>query len=470
MIREFAATSVLRELRADNLLPAILFRTARRQCDADIDAIGTMRGGALPKAEQEIIEKEVWAVISKYSIEPEILTKHPHYQTLVTVGAGAHHAGQLLMWRLLLEELMSRGVLRLMIATGTVAAGVDFPARSVIITAHSKRGADGFGVLTAAEFQQMSGRAGRRGKDVVGICLIAPGAFSDARVVHQLLQRPPEPLRSAYFAAPSSVLNLLKYRSADELRYIVQKSLAAFLDRKAGVKLREEAAALEVSIKQDETMVGERRKKAEKRVRRMLKEAEDLEGKQAVQLEIALTGLTKLGYIENGSLTVKGQWAANLCTSLVLELAEAIESGLFYDLTVEELAAVVGSIAGDSHRTYFSLKKNPIKPEYFKAMQDVVARVKESFDNRQTTEIGVVPDAALTVLTWMESDSWVDFAGLLRLAGVAEGDAARVIMQTADHLSQIARLEESHPPLAASASEARRRLLRPPLSEALIEG
>jgi superfamily II RNA helicase len=316
----------------------------------------------------------------------------------------------------------------------------------------------------------MSGRAGRRGKDVVGICLIAPGAYSDARVVHQLLQRPPEPLRSAYFAAPSSVLNLLKYRSTDELRYIVQKSLAAFLDRKAGVRLRDESKALEATIKSDESYHGERLKKAEKRVRRILKEAEDLEGKQATQLEIALTGLTKLGYIEGASLTVKGQWAANLCTSLVLELAEAIESGLLYDLSVEELAAVVGSIAGDSHRTYFSLKKNPIKPQYFEAMREIVTKVKASFDNRQTSEIGVVPDAALTVLTWMESPSWVDFAGLLRLAGVAEGDAARVIMQTADHLSQISRLEESHPPLAAAASEARRRLLRPPLSEALIEG
>lgn len=469
MFRDFPVTKILFELDQDNLLPAILFRTARKQCDADIEALEAARGGKLRPVAQSNLRREVDSIIAKYGMEPEIITSHPHYNALLTTGAGAHHAGQLLLWRLLLEELMSRGALRLMIATGTVAAGVDFPARTVVVTAHSKRGSEGFGVLKAAEFQQMAGRAGRRGKDAVGIVLIAPGVYSDARVFHELTHRPPEPLRSAYFAAPSTVLNLLKFRNADELRYTVAKSLAAFLDRKAATALRHSGELEQEQIEKDSALAGERRKKAEKRVRRKFREAEILEGRQAELLEQSLVGLERLGFVQSGVLTTKGSWAANLCTSLVLELAEAVESGLLNDLSVEELVALIASVAGDPHRPYFSLRENPIKAEYFGKMAQIVAQVRDSFQNPQNTEVAVVPNAALTVLTWLEARDWVDFAGLLRLNGVAEGDCARLITQTADHLNQISRLHETHPVLAAAAEEGRRRILRPPLSEVLLE-
>ena len=45
MFREFPVTKILYELDQDNLLPAILFRTARKQCDADIEALEGARGG-----------------------------------------------------------------------------------------------------------------------------------------------------------------------------------------------------------------------------------------------------------------------------------------------------------------------------------------------------------------------------------------------------------------------------------------
>jgi superfamily II RNA helicase len=355
-----------------------------------------------------------------------------------------------------------------MIATGTVAAGVDFPARTVVVTAHSKRGSEGFDVLTSSEFQQMAGRAGRRGKDAVGLCVIAPSRFSDARVFHQVAQRPPEPLRSAYYAAPATMLNLLKYRTVDDLRFMVAKSLAAYLDRKGAHGIREGAVAEEFAAESNSNLHGEAKKKALKRARRKIKEADELEQRQEVLLNASLEGLEKLGYVSGGTLTSKGGWAANLCTSLVLELAEAISDGLFDDLTVEELAGLVAAIAGDPHRPYFSLKANPLKKEYFQKLEAILARVRESYRPPGSSgEAKVLPDAALTVLTWMASPDWLSFSGLLRLNGIAEGDVARLVSQTADHLNQISRLHESHPVLAAAAEEARARLLRPPLTETI---
>ncbi|MEY4667641.1 MAG: HelY: helicase [Pseudomonadota bacterium] len=465
---DFPVNTILRELERDELLPAILFRTARKQCDSDVESLSRNPHAILPLQRQQQLEAEVQAVISKYGFDPDFITGYPQYQALITTGVGAHHAGQLLIWRLLLEELMSRSMLRLMIATGTVAAGVDFPARTVVVTAHSRRGSEGFSVLSSSEFQQMAGRAGRRGKDAVGVCVITPSKFSDARVLLEVSKRPPEPLRSSYFAAPSTVLNLLRYRNVDDLQFTVERSLAAFLDRKNASRLREEAITDQQNCESDRGLSGERRKKAEKRIRRKLREADDLEQKQETSLLQSLDGLRALGYLEGGSLTEKGYWAAELCTSLVLELAEAISDKLFDDCALFELVGLVASIAGDPHRPYFRLKANPIKQELFEQMSHIVERVKTQYQGPGSAEVVVLPDAALTVITWMDSETWQEFSGFLRLSGVADGDVARLVSQTADHLNQLSRLEKTHPTLAQAAKVGRARLLRPPFSEALI--
>lgn len=466
---EFPVTRIIRALEHDNLLPAILFRSSRKQCDADVDKLFRNAKFQMSSADQKNLEAEIDAAIETYNFERNFITGYPQYQSLIATGVGAHHAGQLFMWRLLLEALMGKGLLRMMIATGTVAAGVDFPARTVVVTAHSRRGNEGFQNTTSAELQQMAGRAGRRGKDAVGLCVVAPSRYCDARVIYDVSRRPAEPLASQYFASPSTVLNLLKYRNVDDLEYTVKRSLGAFHDRKAALALRAEALHLESDLQTQTHLKGEARKKADKRVRRYLKEADEVEQKQATQLNYTLTALRQLGYVEGGSLTEKGTWAAELCTSLVLYLAEAVESKIFDDCSLFELVGLVASIAGDSHRPYFSLKENPISKEYFKTMEDVVLKVSEAYRVPGGSEIKVQPDAALTVVTWLEANDWGEFSSVLRLSGVADGDVARLVTQTADHLNQLSRLSRTHKLLADAAKTARGRLLRPPFSDVIIE-
>lgn len=465
--RDFPIGRIAAVLAHDNLLPAIVFRTARKQCDQDVLRLQTGRLSLFTKAEKERLGDELRRVIEKYNIDPLLVEEHPHYSALTEFGVGAHHAGQLLVWRLILEELMSRGALKIMIATGTVAAGVDFPARSVVITAHSRRGSTGFATLTSAELQQMAGRAGRRGKDTVGLCIVAPTQFLDARVIHEVSQQPPEPLRSAYFAAPSTVLNLLKFRNVDDLSYTVRRSLASYLDAKHARGLRLESQGQEEALTAAlDRMGGEEVKKARKRIRRIERQADELEQRQFSELERSLTGLETLGYVERGRLTEKGLWAAELYTSLVLELSEGVAGGLFDNLTTEELVGIVAAISGDPHRNYLKLKSRVFGKEVFHAMEEIVIKVRGAYSNPATSEVEVLPDAATTVVQWMRAGEWRDFAGILRLSGVAEGDVARLITQTADHLNQLSRLESSHPAIARRALEGRELILRPPLVEA----
>jgi superfamily II RNA helicase len=151
----------------------------------------------------------------------------------------------------------------------------------------------------------------------------------------------------------------------------------------------------------------------------------------------------------------------------VLELAEAIGEHIFSDLSQWELVGIVASIAGDPHRPYLSIKRNPMQKETFRRMEAIVERIKNTYRVPGASEVAVLPDAAVTVITWMEAENWSEFASLLRLNGIAEGDVSRLVTQTADHLNQISRLDESHPELARLAAEGRKRILRPPLSDAI---
>lgn len=466
MFREYPIAKILKQLEKEDLLPAIVFRTSRRQCDVDLQVIEKKNFLQVSEEEQIQIEICVQNVIRKYDFEPMIFKRHPQYESLVKFAMGSHHAGQLLPWRLLLEEIMSQGLLRILIATGTVAAGVDFPARSVVITAHSKRGHEGFRVLSPSEFQQMSGRAGRRGKDSVGFCFIAPNPYSDARILSEVASTPPEPLRSSYFASPSTVLNLLKYRSIEELKYTVKNSLAGFVDGKDADKKLPEADKIEASISEIDDETGERQKKTLKRANRVRRKAEELRVKQVTQLEVSVKALTNMGFIsENGKLTEKGLWSAELCTNLVLEFAEAINDFIFEDISIEDFICLVAAMSADPFRNYLTLKKSDVDKELFDRLAEKVDWVSENYQGSPfASEVCVRPDAGETVLAWVQSSNWLEYASLLKLGGVADGDASRIITQTADQLQQIGRLSDSHPDLSKRALDARALLLKPPIA------
>ncbi len=469
MYTDYPVSKILRQLDRDNLLPAIIFRSARKQCDQDLTQLTKKSYLQIKPEHQKDIENRIAELVLQYSWDFEILKNHEQYKTLIHFAAGAHHAGQLLTWRLMLEELMTSGLLRMLIATGTVAAGVDFPARTVVVTAHSKRGHLGFNTLASSEFQQMSGRAGRRGKDSVGFCLVAPNPYADARVISEIDKSPPEPLRSAYFASPSSILNLLKYRSIEDLKFIVKNSLGGFVDQTEALKIIEEADKEELKLagipENDANF-----KRIVKKVRRLKRNAEELVNKQMTELEITLQALKNLGHVNaTGGLTEKGTWTAELCTSIVLELSEFIEDFLLNDCSTLELVGIVASISGDAHRSYLRIKNTVVKKDKLEALASKVQLVKDMYQVKNFERgIEVLPDAASTVETWVQASSWGEFSALLKLSGVTEGDAARLITQTADHLQQISRLGTTHFELAQQAKEARDLLLRPPLSEVII--
>lgn len=83
-------------------------------------------------------------------------------------GVGIHHAGLLPKYRMLVEQLAQRGLLKVICGTDTLGVGVNVPIRTVLLTRLSKYGGQKVATLFARDFHQITGRAGRRGFDDIG--------------------------------------------------------------------------------------------------------------------------------------------------------------------------------------------------------------------------------------------------------------------------------------------------------------
>lgn len=80
-------------------------------------------------------------------------------------GIGLHHAGLLPKYRVLVEQLTQRGLLKIICGTDTLGAGINMPLRTVLFTRLCKFDGQKTGILSARDFHQISGRAGRKGFD-----------------------------------------------------------------------------------------------------------------------------------------------------------------------------------------------------------------------------------------------------------------------------------------------------------------
>jgi superfamily II RNA helicase len=215
---------IIKVLRKYHLLPAIFFMKSRADCDAAVE------GYADTLREYERQHSALNHKIDEFVKGQPRLLKHRQIWHLRNGAVGAHHSGQLPVWKLFIEQRMTDGLLDAVFATSTVAAGVNFPARSVVFLNSDRYNGHEFVPLKATEFHQMTGRAGRRGKDRIGFAVFIPGKFMDVRLVGGLCTTPPEDVPSQIKTDFSMVLNLLLSHSPEEIKEIFQRSFATYLN------------------------------------------------------------------------------------------------------------------------------------------------------------------------------------------------------------------------------------------------
>jgi len=227
--------AVAEGLDRHRLTPAILFFPSRRECDDAARALGARPAPG---------DAERAARIQRWLAATPQLSAHPLLTGLRRAGVASHHAGHLTAWRLCVEELLEAGLVRFVCATTTLAAGLDVPARTVVLSTLYRHGPEGVEPLTPTEFHQMSGRAGRRGRDTLGIVVVAAERTDDAEAGLALAAAAPDPVVSRFTPSDAQVLNLLVRGPSADAEEMMRRSFAGFLRQPEIAAARERLAAL----------------------------------------------------------------------------------------------------------------------------------------------------------------------------------------------------------------------------------
>ena len=212
---------ILSCLKKFNLLPAIFFLKSRKDCDKALEGCPSSKRNDRFNAS---LKREMEEFIREY---PH-LSRHRQISSLLNCRVASHHAGQLPYWKVLIEKMMNKGHLDAIFSTSTVAAGVNFPARTVVLVQSDRFNGHEFADLTSTDLHQMIGRAGRRGKDNIGFALVVPGIHQDPKLIQELVDSPPEPLLSQIRINFSMTLNLLLSNSPLEIKTLLDLSFTAF--------------------------------------------------------------------------------------------------------------------------------------------------------------------------------------------------------------------------------------------------
>ncbi|MEC4984955.1 MAG: DEAD/DEAH box helicase [Oscillatoria sp. PMC 1068.18] len=236
---------IVEQLQQREMLPAIYLIFNRRGCDQatinlaedrDFELVNPQEAAELSKLVDEFLAQNPYEAARANQVEP------------LKKGIAAHHAGILPAWKELVERLFEMGLVKVVFATSTLAAGINMPARTVVISSLSKRSDDGHRLLTPSEFLQVAGRAGRRGMDVVGHVAIAQTPFEGAKEGAYLATAEPEPLRSWFAPSYGMVLNLLQTHALEEVEKLLEGSFAEYLARKKRDPQLQEIAELTTQL------------------------------------------------------------------------------------------------------------------------------------------------------------------------------------------------------------------------------
>ena len=230
-----------------NLLPAIFFLKSRSDCNLAMQAALPRQGNPETDEERQRFHRRLQELLRTHSY----LKRHRHVAALRQGRVAAHHGGQLPAWKILIEAAMKEGYLDAIFSTSTVAAGVNFPARTVVLSQSDRFNGREFVSLGATDLLQMTGRAGRRGMDKVGFVVLLPGPYQDPHLIFNLLHAEPEPVNSQIHITFSMVLNLLLSHPPEEVRDLLARSFATYQDLDENREVLHEVQEVERELGED---------------------------------------------------------------------------------------------------------------------------------------------------------------------------------------------------------------------------
>ena len=223
---------VIEELERRQWLPALYFIFSRAGCERALDELLVEGRTLLTDEQRREVDRAIGDAVAETPAMAESALNQTVFQAL-RLGVGLHHAGVLPSVKRLIEVLFERGLCRVVFATETMALGIHMPARSVVLQGLTKRTERGFRSLTTNELTQMAGRAGRRGIDAEGKCVIALDARDGLEDVFRVVEGMPEPIESQFKLGYGSAALLIGTGASPEtIRHRIESSFGQYQNLK----------------------------------------------------------------------------------------------------------------------------------------------------------------------------------------------------------------------------------------------
>lgn len=412
---------MVERLQREDKLPAIFFIFSKKEGRSTLSYLKDNAPQLTNKKEVRQIEQ----TLQRFKDEGKYIGESMDLVALKK-GYALHNAGMLPEQKELVEELFQKKLLKTVISTETLSAGINMPARTTVITGVRKPtdnpdGDDHKRYIYPNEFHQMAGRAGRRGIDTEGFCITMAVNNSQHKKFDALISSPSNDIESHYKIDYSFVaaLNDAYGDSKDYVEKLFTDSLKAYDE--------------DDKIKRDNAG-------------QMIKE---FSNKEAV--------LKRYDYLDEGNkLTDKGILLTKLNGYEQIPIIDSIVNKEFEDMDAVQLAGVVAGLANlenvPKNDNEFSNKDadfydDEVVDNFENNMNDKIKDYNKNIYNKyENRELKNNSKAIKHVYAWAEMNrkeddskkNWKDlYTGDMRKNIKDEGTLFREIMQTNDLLKQM---------------------------------
>ncbi len=344
-------------------------------------------------------------------------------RSLVERGISFHHAGLLPTTKEIVEQCFASGLVKLLFATETFAMGVNMPARAVVFDNLVKFDGVQIDFIPSRDFQQMAGRAGRRGKDKTGfVYATLEWRDLDPPEIRRSVFSEPEGVESQFNLSYTSILSLYARLGAG-LFDTVQRSFGVYQARRAEPRERERLAKTWM---------------------------DELKGKLAV--------LRKLGYLDDGHATKKGEFARKV-SGHELVASELYWRGFWHALDADALNVLAVAVVTEPKKNEWNA---PPPPEAIPSKWKTVRMVQDlrHLETRHGVRLPVHEifyDSAAAVYAWSRGSL---FEQLSQYTSQDPGDLVRAFRQAIQLLRQLREAIPREDPLGPILKEAETKMNR----------
>jgi ATP-dependent RNA helicase HelY len=249
-------TETVEMLDDHGMLPAIYFIFSRKACDDAVAHCGREGVRLTTVDERRQIRAIAEAHVEALSDEDLHLLGYAGWLTGLESGLAAHHAGLVPPFKEAVEACFAAGLVKVVFATETLSLGINMPARSVVIEKLTKFTGERHEFLTAGEYTQLTGRAGRRGIDEVGYAIVPWSPFVSFGQIAGLAGARQYALSSSFRPTYNMAVNLVRRYRPDVAHHLLNLSFAQY-------QADSDVVRLETQLQRTQTALAEAREQAE---------------------------------------------------------------------------------------------------------------------------------------------------------------------------------------------------------------